>query len=819
MKKKLLLIFILATSLYAHASKSMSQDPVVVEIADATLSQVYYHQMNFAVPTKLVFTNLTSVEGYVYFHQNQNLVEVDFPALVQTGNYVYFHGNANLQTVNMPALEEVGNYFYAHGNTSLTTLNICGLTEIGQIDEWSNPYYHISGNTPGVDATPFCFSLGGPTDLTLTGNTVAENAPVGTVVGTLSAVSNYPNGTLTYTLVDDFGVPFEISGNEIRTGAVLDYEAQSAYTFEVRAYNQLGEGTVSEFTVSVTDVASENLNVVEVTDTTMENVYYHQVSFDVPTKLVFTNLASVTGYVYFHQNPNLVEVEFPVLAQTGRYVYYHGNASLETVKMPVLMTIHDYLYVGNNTALTELDVCALTHILPGEGGAPYYYIHGNTPVVDGMDCFAIGAPSNIALSNASVSENTAPGTLAGTLSADTPNNGTVVFSLDGMDFDSDNDMFEIQGNDLRTATTFDYEVDHEYHVHVRATNQLGEFTLQDFTINITDVAVETLAVVEITDATLDNVYYHQVSFLQPTKLVFPNLTSVNGYVYFHQNVNLVEVEFPALTQTGEYFYAHGNQSLEKISAPALQTVHRYLYVANHQSLTELNICALAQILPGEDEWDATPYYYIEGNPSLDFDSTCLVNTTIAYTPVENIVILPAPDTLVGTFSCDTTDPVTYFFVDENGEQTTNDDFVIVGNGLYLAHDISYYDDTDFEVNIGSIRVDLSNDRISGGLSVTGLNEMNELAITVVLDSALGVDPTAPWASGIALAPNPAGNFFEIQSAEPLENVAVYDMLGRKVTGVQLTGNRADTSDLADGTYLVNITTASGTAVKRLLISK
>jgi len=450
--------------------------------------------------------------------------------------------------------------------------------------------------------------------------------------------------------------------------------------------------------------------------------------------------------VYFHQNPNLVEVDFPVLTQTGGYVYYHGNTSLETVKMPALQTVHDYLYLANNTALTHLEVCALTSILPGSGGmAPYYYIHGNTPAVDATDCFSLGAPSNLQLSGNAISENQAPGTVIGTLTADSNYpSGTMVFSLDELDLQTDNALFSIDGNQLRASGTFDYEAGNEYHVKVKATNQLGESISDTFTINVTDIAVEPVVTVEITDTNLDNIYYHKVSFQQPTKLVFTNLASVGGYVYFHQNVNLVEVDFPALVQTGNYFYAYGNQSLEKIDAPALQTVHDYLFVANHNALTELNVCALSQILPLNLE---TPYYYVSGNPSLDFNTTCLINTTLTYTPVEDIVVLPPPDTLIGTFSCDTTDPVTYFFVDENGDPTTNDNFVIVGNGLYLSHEYSYYTETDFQVNIGAIRVDANPGRMPG--SVGGLNEKIEMSISVNIENALGVpkngkDGFLPW---------------------------------------------------------------------------
>jgi hypothetical protein len=822
MKKKLLLSIVFFLAVFTNAiAKATASNPVVVEITATTLDQVYYHQTNFSVPTKLVFTNLTSVSGYVYFHQTNNLVEVDFPQLTSTTSYVYFHGNTSLEKINMPLLQSVTNYLYVAGNTSLTTLNVCNLQQVNPDEMGMQQYYYIMGNTPAVDVTPACFSLGGPANLALSANAVVENEPLSTVVGTLSADSNYPSGTLTFAL-DEMGDnwadnnKFKIEGNVLKTKSIFDYETDNEYTISIKVTNQLGETITENFTINITDVATENLQVIEITDATMDNVYYHQVSFSQPTKLVFTNLTSVSGYVYFHQNPNLVEVDFPALTQTGEYVYFHGNLSLETAKLPVLHTVHSYLYFAGNTALTTLEVCALANILPGSGSMePYYYLQGNTPAVDNLDCFTLGAPYNVQLSANTVSENAAVNTVVGTLSADTNYpSGTLTFSLDALgSLDNDNSRFNINGNQLRTSTTFDYEAGDEYNIVVRVTNQIGEYAEKEFTIDITDIASEPVQTVYVNDVTLDNVYYHQVSFQQPTKLVFSNLTSVGGYVYFHQNVNLVEVEFPLLTQTGQYFYCHGNQSLEKMSAPELHTVHQYLYVASNQSLNELNICALAQILPDGD-FDMTPYYYIEGNPMLDFDTTCLVNTTITYTPVENVIVLPAPDTLIGTFSCDTNDPVTYYFIDENGEPTTNDDFIIVGNGLYLAHDISYYTDTNFVIDIGSIRVNVGRSANSD----PGLNELNKIVV-VFNATALGV-PGHPTTQGISLSPNPAVDFFDIRSNETIESVAIFDMLGRKVGGAQLEGNRADVGHLQSGSYMAIITTESGkTTTKKVIVNK
>jgi len=817
MKKNFTLILIFICNVLAFASESRATVVNVVEITDTTLDQVYYHQMNFAVPTKLVFTNLTSVSGIVYFHQNANLVEVDFPVLQQTGEYFYFYGNTNLETVVAPNLTTVHSYLYFNLNTSLTTLNVCGLQQILSNDH--NAYYSISNNTAVVDATPHCFSLGGPENFTLSGNSVAENDVLNRPVGVFSADSNYPNGTLSYSM-DEFDADnrfFKISGNQLLTNSSFDFETDNQYTVKVKVENQLGEEVTAEFTINITDASNDNITTIEITDATMENVYYHQANFTVPTKLVFTNLTAVSGMVYFHQNINLVEVDFPLLEQTGKYFYCHGNPSLETVKAPNLNTVHSYLYFNRNTSLTTLEVCGLQQILPedsnfGTASSPYYFISGNTPSVDATPfCFSLGGPQNLSLSNASVAENEPLSTVVGIFSADSNYaTGTMTYSMD--EFDEDNRFFKILGNQLLTKSTFDYETDHEYTIKVKAENQLGEEIFANFTINITDVAVENVTTIEITAATLDNVYYHQENFPGPTRLVFTNLTSVSGYVYFHQNMNLVSVSFPLLAQTGRYFYANGNSSLLSINAPSLNTVHGYLYVGANNALEDLNVCNLQHILPSDDTNE--PYYYISNNPNLDFDTTCLDHTTIGFVAEPRIVIQPAPNTFVGTLTSDAGSDVemSYYFTDELGNEISNDDFVIVNDRLYLAHDYDHYTNTDFNIFIGATRNSGTGKSADGPIEKLGLSINIDISENVL--SVKNID-----GSKIALYPNPAKDYFEIRSDLKIGTATIYDMTGRKLSETKPLGNRVNTANLPGGSYIVVLKTTDNKSISKMIIKE
>ncbi|MCW9681456.1 cadherin repeat domain-containing protein, partial [Dolichospermum planctonicum UHCC 0167] len=72
-----------------------------------------------------------------------------------------------------------------------------------------------------------------PTNLTLSTSTVEENEAVGTVVGNLSSTGQDIGNTFIYSLVTGTGATdnslFTITGNQLKTNAVFDFETQTSY--------------------------------------------------------------------------------------------------------------------------------------------------------------------------------------------------------------------------------------------------------------------------------------------------------------------------------------------------------------------------------------------------------------------------------------------------------------------------------------------------------------------------------------------------------------------------------------------------------------
>ncbi len=98
------------------------------------------------------------------------------------------------------------------------------------------------------------------------------------------------------------------------------------------------------------------------------------------------------------------------------------------------------------------------------------------------------APTSLLLSATSVDENRPAGTGIGTLSSTDPDIGsTFTYALVAGSGDSDNASFAIDGNQLRTAASFDFETKSSYSIRVRTTDQGGLSFEQAFTISVNDL--------------------------------------------------------------------------------------------------------------------------------------------------------------------------------------------------------------------------------------------------------------------------------------------------------------------------------------------
>jgi|GEM_PF-2573877 len=97
-----------------------------------------------------------------------------------------------------------------------------------------------------------------PTDMALSGSSVDEGAANGTVIGTLSTTDEDAGETFTYSLVDDFGGIFAISGGNqlvVADGGAIDYEGipEHAYVVQVQVQDSAGNTFGKAFTIAIND--------------------------------------------------------------------------------------------------------------------------------------------------------------------------------------------------------------------------------------------------------------------------------------------------------------------------------------------------------------------------------------------------------------------------------------------------------------------------------------------------------------------------------------------------------------------------------------
>ena len=96
-----------------------------------------------------------------------------------------------------------------------------------------------------------------PTDFILSATTVAEDAPLGTAVGTLQGIVDPDAGdTHSFSLVDDAGGRFQLVGDEIQVanGTPLDFESATSHAVAVQVTDGGGLFFFQAFTINVTDV-------------------------------------------------------------------------------------------------------------------------------------------------------------------------------------------------------------------------------------------------------------------------------------------------------------------------------------------------------------------------------------------------------------------------------------------------------------------------------------------------------------------------------------------------------------------------------------
>jgi hypothetical protein len=118
-----------------------------------------------------------------------------------------------------------------------------------------------------------------PTDINLSSDTIDENNPSGTTIGTFSTTDLDVGETFTYSLVSGQGDAdngaFTIQDNQLLTNQEFDYETQNSFSIRVKTTDSSGGTYEKSFTIHITDV-SEIVNVTSISIKTQPTMTYNE---------------------------------------------------------------------------------------------------------------------------------------------------------------------------------------------------------------------------------------------------------------------------------------------------------------------------------------------------------------------------------------------------------------------------------------------------------------------------------------------------------------------------------------------------------------
>ena len=175
-----------------------------------------------------------------------------------------------------------------------------------------------------------------------------------------------------------------------------------------------------------------------------------------------------------------LEVNFPVTET------FHGT-SLHLSDI-VADTLTSYQGVFAPTLVGNYDTSGYAYGVQVVGNYAYVADYESGLQIIDVSEFTNKAPTNLTLSTSTIAENQIIGTVVGNLTTTDPNTGdTFTYSLVTGDGATDNSLFTITNNQLKTNFVFDFEAKNSYSIRVRTTDQGGLFFEKQLTIGITDL--------------------------------------------------------------------------------------------------------------------------------------------------------------------------------------------------------------------------------------------------------------------------------------------------------------------------------------------
>jgi hypothetical protein len=325
---------------------------------------------------------------------------------------------------------------------------------------------------------------------------VNENSVNGTVVGTVQATDPDAGQTRTFSITaGNTGNAFAINSNTgqltVATSSVLDFETTPSWSLTVRVTDSA--------TPSLSDTATITVNLVDVVEPSDDsddqiseavligssNVVSGQIANGFDVDLYRVNAAAGETIAFDLDRPQgsaldsylrLFDAQGQQLAVNDDGPTPGENNSLESFLSYQFASAGSYFLGVSGYSNTSYN--PLTGLDDRSGSVGQYTLRLTRTG---------GPPSSLSLSNDSIAENQASGTVVGNLSATGDSGRTFTFALVSGDGAADNGAFQIVGTQLQTKGSFDFEAKSSLSIRVRVTDSAGGVLERVFAIRVTNL--------------------------------------------------------------------------------------------------------------------------------------------------------------------------------------------------------------------------------------------------------------------------------------------------------------------------------------------
>ncbi|MCL4201429.1 MAG: cadherin repeat domain-containing protein [Pirellulaceae bacterium] len=297
-----------------------------------------------------------------------------------------------------------------------------------------------------------------PIAVSLSPDSVSEDAEIGDVVGVLATEDPDAGDSHTYSLVsgdgDDDNSAFTIDGDQLRTAVALDFETKDTYLVRVRSTDSGGLSVEQALVVTVTDVNEAPTAVSLSPDSVPDSA----------------EIGTVVG---------VLATEDPDAGDSHTYSLVEGDGDDDNAAFIIdgdqLRTA-----VELDSATKDSYSIRVRSTDSGDLSVEQILVVNVTAVNE--------APTSVSLSPDNVPENAEIGSVVGVLATEDPDAGdSHTYSLVSGDGDDDNSAFIVDGDQLRTAVELDFETKHTYSIRVQSTDAGGLSVEQALVVTVIDV--------------------------------------------------------------------------------------------------------------------------------------------------------------------------------------------------------------------------------------------------------------------------------------------------------------------------------------------